>query len=91
MTLGLDGSWASGSYSRTDNKGESWWQVDLGEVKEIRAVQMINAKDSTCGGQVAVNEDCGNDNLVLDWSGGSYTAREQSSPAHLHNSISFFL
>ena len=83
MTLGLDGSWASGSCSRTDNVGESWWQVDLGQDKDIRAVQVISAKDFTCGGQVAANEDCGNDNLVLDWTGGSYTAREQGSPANL--------
>jgi hypothetical protein len=75
---GLDGSWGSGSCSRTNSKGESWWHVDLGEVKDIRAVQVINAKDFTCGGQVVANEDCANDNLVLDWTGGSYTARERS-------------
>lgn len=41
-------------------------------------MQVISAKDFTCGGQVVANENCANDNLVLDWSGGSYTARERS-------------
>jgi len=86
----LDGSWGSGSCSRTDNKGESWWQVDLGQLKDVRAVQVTNAKDFTCGGQVVANEDCANDNLVLDWSGGSYTARERSDHLNPFVCLGFF-
>ena len=86
---GLDGRWGSGSCSRTDNRGESWWQVDLGQVKDVRAVQVINAKDFTCGGQIVANEDCANDNLVLDWTGGSYTARERSGHLNPFVCVSF--
>ena len=42
---GLDGSWGSGSCTHTDGNGPTWWQVDLGEVKDIRAVQLVNRAD----------------------------------------------
>ena len=42
---GLDGSWGSGSCTHTDGRGPTWWQVDLGEVKNIRAVQLVNRAD----------------------------------------------
>lgn len=42
---GLDGSWGSGSCTHTDATGPTWWQVDLGQVQEVRAVQLVNRAD----------------------------------------------
>eukprot|EP01043_Picozoa_sp_COSAG02_P001931 COSAG02_NODE_43_length_45989_cov_93.430181_2_plen_196_part_00 len=42
---GLDGSWGSGSCTHTNNDGPTWWQVDLGQVQDIRAVQIVNRAD----------------------------------------------
>ena len=42
---GLDGSWGSGSCTHTNNQGATWWQVDLGSVSQIRAVQLVNRAD----------------------------------------------
>jgi hypothetical protein len=42
---GLDGNWGSASCTHTDTHGPSWWQVDLGQVQDIRAVQIANRAD----------------------------------------------
>ena len=42
---GLDGSWGSGSCTHTNADGPTWWQVDLGQVQDIRAVQIVNRAD----------------------------------------------
>lgn len=44
----VDGSWAAGSVSHTGNTANAWWQVDLGVVQEINAVQIWNRTDC-CG------------------------------------------
>jgi len=42
---GLDGSWGSGSCTHTNGDGPTWWQVDLGQIQDIRAVQIVNRAD----------------------------------------------
>ena len=41
----VDGNWGAGSVSQTGNTQNSWWQVDLGAVQEINAVQIWNRTD----------------------------------------------
>ena len=41
----VDGNWGSGSVSHTGNTPNAWWQVDLGAVQEIHAVQIWNRTD----------------------------------------------
>lgn len=35
----------AGAVSQTSNESPTWWQVDLGEQKEVRAVQIVNRAD----------------------------------------------
>lgn len=42
---GLDGTWGSASCTHTTNVGATWWQVDLGHVEDVRAVQLVNRAD----------------------------------------------
>ncbi len=41
----VDGNWGAGSVSHTGNTQNAWWQVDLGAVQEINAVQIWNRTD----------------------------------------------
>ena len=41
----VDGNWGAGSVSHTGNSQNAWWQVDLGAVQEINAVQIWNRTD----------------------------------------------
>ncbi len=41
----VDGNWGAGSVSHTGNSPNAWWQVDLGAVQEINAVQIWNRTD----------------------------------------------
>ncbi len=44
----VDGNWSAGSVSHTGSTVNAWWQVDLGAVQEIHAVQIWNRTDC-CG------------------------------------------
>lgn len=41
----VDGNWGAGSVSHTGSTPNAWWQVDLGAVQQIDAVQIWNRTD----------------------------------------------
>jgi hypothetical protein len=41
----LDGNYAGNSVSHTDDRPQSWWQVDLGAVSSIQSVRLWNRTD----------------------------------------------
>ena len=86
-----NGAYSGGSVSHTAQSPESamnqpWWQVDLGAMKEIGAVNVWNRTDSCCVQRLSdfyvliADEPFGNDDLATLLQRGDVTAQRFTAP-----------
>lgn len=80
------GGWAEGSLTHTDSASGSWWQLDLGQDRNITRIHLWNRTD-------AVQNRLSNYRIsVLDSAGGTITSKDfHVASGHTHRKENWYL